>query len=90
MKASKFAVVLSSAVLLASGLAQAESAFDNNAHQNQFVAKRAYHQPLADSVSQQGAQWEGATLIKATDANQEILSNQHKALRVNTLSKRPY
>ena len=87
MNASKFAVVLSSAVLLASGLAQAESAVDQHAVHNQFVAKRAYHQPLAKSVAQKDTQWEGATLIKSADPEQEKVLVQQ---RVNALSKRPY
>ena len=52
MKASQIAVALSAAVLLASGLAQAESDVTNSKHQNHFVSKRPYSQPLPESAYQ--------------------------------------
>ena len=90
MKASKFAVTLTSAVLFASGLAHAESAFQDQANQNQFVSKRPYHQPVVDRSNQNDGQWEGATLVKQGDAGNEPGLSQQKTLRVNALSKRPY
>ncbi len=90
MRAFKLAVVLSSAVLLASGLAQAESKFDKSTHQNQFISKRAYQQPLPDSAYQKDVQWEGATLVNEIDGEEQNRLNQQKTLRVNMLSKRPF
>ena len=90
MKASKFVVALSSAVLLAAGLAQAEPASDKNAIQNQFVAKRPYSQPLAESANQADRQWEGATLIQDADAGRENALSRQTTQRVNALSKRPF
>lgn len=90
MKASQFVVALSSAVLLASGLVQAEPANDTNTYHNQFVAKRPYAQPLAESANQTDRQWEGATLIQNADAGRENALSRQTTQRVNALSKRPF
>lgn len=90
MKASQFVVALSSAVLLASGLVQAEPATDTNTYHNQFVAKRSYAQPLAQSANQTDRQWEGATLIQNADAGRENALSRQTTQRVNALSKRPF
>lgn len=88
MKASRIAVALSAALVLASGLAQAESEYKNS-HQNNFTSKRPYSQPLPESAYQKDDQWEGATLINKEDGAAGE-PTRHQQLRINMLGKQPY
>lgn len=88
MKASKIVVALSATLLLASGLAQAESEYKQS-HQNNFTSKRPYSQPLPDSAYQKDDQWEGATLINKEDRAAGQPTRQQQ-MRINMLGKQPY
>lgn len=95
MKKIQLALVLSSALLLASGFAQAESNVTHTSSQHQFFSKRPYQAPLAASAyqkqaQQNDAQWEGATFVSDLDSEQESRLSQQKTQRMNMLSKRPY
>ena len=89
MKATRFTVALSAALFLASGVAQAESEFSKNSHQNNFTSKRPYSQPLPESAYQKNDQWEGATLINQEDRAAGVPSKQQQ-MRINMLGKQPY
>lgn len=89
MNTLKVAAILSSAVLLAANVAQAEVASKNNSHNHHFMAKRPYQEAVVNAGQQKDLQWEGATLIAAEERTEEIAA-KHQALRVNMLSKRPY
>ncbi len=90
MKTLNLAVVVSGLVLLAAGAAQAESAYQANAYNHNFMAKRPYQAATENTAQQKDAQWEGATLVNDQVQVDENAVNTHKALRVNMLSKRPY
>ena len=89
MKALNLVAVVSSAILLVAGAAHAEETFKNDAHNQNFIAKRPYHQVVANSAQQKDQQWEGATLI-ATPAQDDVNENSRNILRLNMLSKRAY
>jgi hypothetical protein len=93
MKSINLAVIVSSVMLLASGFAVAESAYDKNIS-NQNFSKRPYHAAPQENAYKADDQWEGATL-RDGDAVEESAaarktSNTHKQLRLNSLGKRPY
>ncbi len=90
MKTLNLTVVVSSLVLLAAGAAQAEGAFKSNGNNHNFMAKRPYQSVVENSAQQKDGQWEGATLINDQVQVDENAVNNHKTLRVNMLSKRPY
>lgn len=85
MKKLNLAVVVSSLVLFAAGVAQAESAYKADGYNQNFMAKRPYQ-----AVVEKDVHWEGATLINDQVQVDENAVNTQKALRVNMLSKRPY
>lgn len=89
MKVFNLVAVVSSAVLLMSGIAHAQSDFKNNAHNQNFMSKRPYQQVLEKSDQKKDMQWEGATLIDVP-AIDDAESKERHTLRLNMLSKRPY
>jgi len=90
MKTMNLAVMVSAVVLLLSGLANAEDAYNKNVH-NQNFSKRAYAQPLPESAYQKADGFEGATLVRGevSEDGNAVDQKQH-AQRLNNLSKRPY
>lgn len=89
MKSLNLAVIVSTAVLMASGVANADTYTKDVYHQN--LSKRPYHQPVADSVYQKANEFEGATLVRGELSEDETAANKHQqVLRMNQLSKRPY
>ena len=91
MKSLNLAVIISIAVLLVTGAAQAETTYKNNAHNQNFISKRPYHQPLPDSAYQKGNEFEGATLERGEISEEErVLNKKNQIQRMNQLSKRPY
>ncbi|WP_020166428.1 MULTISPECIES: hypothetical protein [Methylotenera] len=89
MKSLNLAVIVSSAVLMLSGVAYAEDTYKNSHHQN--LSKRPYSQPLPDSAYQKTGEFEGATLVRGELSEQELTANKHQqVMRLNQLSKRPY
>lgn len=88
MKSLNLAVIVSTAVLMASGVANADPY--KNGH-NQNLSKRPYHQPLPDSAYQKADEFEGATLVRGELSEDEAAVNKNQqVLRMNNLSKRPY
>jgi hypothetical protein len=88
MKSLNLAVV-STAVLILSGVAHADTYIKYTHHQN--LSKRPYHQPVAESANQKANEFEGATLVRSELSEEETAANKHQqVLRMNQLSKRPY
>ncbi|MDI1309697.1 MAG: hypothetical protein PSV17_09735 [Methylotenera sp.] len=86
MKASNLVAIVSSAVFLVASAAHAESNLKNNSHNQNFLSKRPYEQPITKSDQKKDQQWEGATLI---DEGAET-DDKHKSMRLHMLGKRPY
>ena len=83
MKTLKLAVIVSTAILLASGLAQANERGDVN---NQNLSKRPYQQSPDESTNNKQEVWEGATHVKEKDS----VPTEYQKLRINMLGKQPY
>jgi hypothetical protein len=90
MKTLNIAAIISTAVLLGAGSAHAEDAFNKNAFNHHFIAKRPYQQIVTGNTERKDQQWEGATLIANPESVDEVNLNQQSKLRLNMLSKRPY
>ena len=95
MRVLNLVVVVSSAVLLLSGVAYADSGLKHNihnvhnvhnVHNQSFISKRPYQQVPAESAYSKKENFEGATLI---DENAET-DRIHKPMRLHMLGKRPY
>lgn len=89
MKVWNLVAVVSSAALLASGVAHADSVLKKDVHNQNFFSKRPYQQAVENKVQKQDQQWEGATLISGQASDDAGLGERH-TLRLNMLSKRPY
>ncbi len=83
MNSLKLAMVVSSVVLMTSGLAQADQ-YKEKMHNQNFMAKRPYQQVLPESAYQNADQWEGATLVTGRAVQSGASLNGHM------LSKRPF
>jgi hypothetical protein len=91
MKSLNLAVILSTVALLISGAAFAEDTYKKNVHNQNFMSKRPYAQPLADGAYEKNNEFEGATLILGEIEENESAFNKNIQLqRMNQLSKRPY
>lgn len=91
MKSLNLAVIVSIFALLVSGAAFAEDTYKKNAHIQNFMSKRPYAQPLADSDYEKNNEFEGATLIRGEiEENESALNKNVQVQRINQLSKRPY
>lgn len=87
MKSLNLAVIVSTAVLMVSGVASADT---RDVH-NQNFSKRPYHQPLPDSAYQKADEFEGATLVRGELSEEEAaIDKNRQVLRMNNLSKRAY
>jgi hypothetical protein len=91
MKSLNLAVILSTVALLVSGAAFAEDTYKKHVHNQNFMSKRPYAQPLADGAYEKNNEFEGATLILGEIEENESAFNKNIQLqRMNQLSKRPY
>lgn len=86
MKVSNIVAIVSSAVFLVAGAAHAENDVKNNSHNQNFLSKRPYQQPITKTDQKKDQQWEGATLIDESAEADE----KHKPMRLHMLGKRPY
>lgn len=93
MKSTNLAVIVSSVMLLVSGYALAESAYNKN-FSSQNLSKRPYQAAPQDKVYGADDQWEGTTLRadEAIDESGAVSKNTStlKQLRLNSLGKRPH
>lgn len=85
MKTWNIAVIVSAAILLASGLAHAT---DKDNVNNQNLSKRPYQQLPDESAYNKGDSWEGSTLVKERSAADG--PTEYQKLRINMLGKQPY
>ena len=91
MKSLNLAVILSTVALLISGAAFAEDTYKKNVHNQNFMSKRPYAQPLADGAYEKNNEFEGATLILGDiEENESALNKNIQLQRIYQLSKRPY
>ena len=91
MKSLNLAVILSTVALLISGAAFAEDTYKKNVHNQNFMSKRPYAQPLADGAYEKNNEFEGATLILGDiEENESALNKNIQLQRMYQLSKRPY
>lgn len=93
MKSLNLAVMITSVVLLTSNLAQAKGQDHHNAHNQNFISKRPYHEPVKNhtDTSKTSDEFEGATLEREElDENERAAIRNLKVLRMNQLSRRPY
>jgi hypothetical protein len=86
MKTLNLAVILSTAIFLTSGLAQAKDKSDIN---NQNLSKRPYQEVIKDSANNKADDWEGATLERK-ESKAEAGPTEYQKLRINMLGKQPY
>jgi hypothetical protein len=91
MKKLNLALIVSSATLFASTLANAEVPHQQSAHQQNFISKRPYHQPVVERATPQAGEFEGATLVRDEVSDADIATQkQQQVMRLNQLSKRPF
>ena len=88
MKVSNLVIAISAAVLLVSGAVQAQETYKHNPHNQNFISKRAYFEPVVNSVEKGTDEFEGATLER-DEKGQAAVKNLH-ILRLNQLSKRSF
>lgn len=86
MKSLNLAAIISTSLLVVSGLAMADETTPNNAHQ-QNLSKRPYHQPVENKKTDN---FEGATLVTDENSPEKTGVSKHKQLRINMLGQRPY
>jgi hypothetical protein len=91
MKSLNLALIVSSATLLASTLVQAEVSHQQSAHQQNFISKRPYHQPVVERATPQANDFEGATLVRDEISDADIAAQkQQQVMRLNQLSRRAF
>ena len=88
MKVSNLVIAISAVVLLVSGAVQAQETYKHNSHNQNFISKRAYFEPVVNSVEKGADEFEGATLER-DEKGQAAIKNLH-ILRLNQLSKRSF
>ncbi len=92
MKNMKLTVLVTSVMLLVSGMAVAKDTYKHNIHNN--FSKRPYHAPLQDKAYTADDQWQGATLVSPKNPEDEAaVSKQKRKLqefRLHSLGKRPF
>lgn len=86
MKSFNLAVIVSAAILLASGMAQAN---DKGHANNQNLSKRPYQELPDESANNKEEGWEGATKVINEDTPKAGPTDYQK-LRINMLGKQPY
>jgi len=88
MKVSNLVIAISAVFLLVSGAVQAQETYKHNSHNQNFISKRAYFEPVVNSVEKGNDEFEGATLER-DEKGQAAIKNLH-ILRLNQLSKRSF
>ena len=88
MKVSNLVIAISAVFLLVSGAVQAQETYKHNTHNQNFISKRAYFEPVVNSVEKGTDEFEGATLERDEKGQAEV-KNLH-ILRLNQLSKRSF
>lgn len=91
MKFSNLMVMITSALLLVSGAVQAQETNKHNPHNQNFISKRPYHEPVTNNANKSTDEFEGATLERdeVTENERAIVKNL-KVLRMHQFSRRGY
>lgn len=90
MKSIKLALIICSTILFGVTTANAQDEYTKNAHSQNFMSKRPYHQPLPESAYEKSAEWEGATLVPGDTEAEKESAVKSQAMRMHMLGKRPY
>jgi len=91
MKVSNLVVVITSVVLLASGAVQAQETSKHNPHNQNFISKRPYHEPVTNNANKSTDEFEGATLERdEVTENERATVKNLKVLRMHQFSRRGY
>ena len=91
MKVSNLVIAISAVVLLVSGAVQAQETYKHNTHNQNFISKRAYFEPVVNSVEKGTDEFEGATLERDEITEKERARVKTlKVLRMHQLSRRGY
>ena len=91
MKVLNLVVVITSAVLLVSGVAQAQENNKHNPHNQNFISKRPYHEPVTNNANKSTDEFEGATLERdEVTENERAAVKNLKVLRMHQFSRRGY
>ena len=91
MKFSNLIVAISAAVLLASGAVQAQETNKHNPHNQNFISKRPYHEPVTNNANKSTDEFEGATLERdEVTENERAAVKNLKVLRMHQFSRRGY
>ena len=91
MKVSNLATLITAAVLLVSGAVQAQESNKHSPHNQNFISKRPYHEPVTNNASKFAEEFEGATLERneVTESERAAIKTL-KVLRMHQLSRRGY
>ena len=91
MKVSNLVIAISAVVLLVSGAVQAQETYKHNPHNQNFLSKRPYHEPVTNNVNKSNDEFEGATLERDEITEKERAAVKTlKVLRMHQLSRRGY
>lgn len=91
MKFSNLIVAISAAVLLASGAVQAQETNKHNPHNQNFISKRPYLEPVTNNANKSADEFEGATLERdEVTENERAAVKNLKVLRMHQFSRRGY
>lgn len=94
MRNLNIAVIVSSVMLMVSGVAMAEEVSKKSFSNQHFNGQRPYMKaPVQDSTYKADDQWEGATLVTDINPDETATSNahaKHQQMRLNSLAKRAY
>ena len=88
MKVSSLVIALTSVLLVTSGVLQAQETNKHNPHNQNFISKRPYHEPVTQNASKTAEEFEGATLEQ--NENKKAVVKNLKILRMNQFSRRGY
>ena len=91
MKLSNLMVMITTAFILVSGAVQAQETNKHNPHNQNFLSKRPYHEPVTNNVNKSNDEFEGATLERDEITEKELARVKTlKVLRMHQLSRRGY
>lgn len=94
MKSLNVAVLASSLILMASGLAMAQEVSHKSYSNQQFNGQRPYMKaPTQENTYNAEDKWEGATLVTDINPDETVTNNghaKHQQMRLNSLAKRAY
>ena len=83
--------MITTASILVSGAVQAQETNKHNPHNQNFLSKRPYHEPVTNNVNKSNDEFEGATLERdEVTENERAAVKNLKVLRMHQFSRRGY